>query len=311
MLKKWSFGEAQELFNLPFHELIYQAHTIHKKNFNPKKIQVSTLLSIKTGNCPEDCSYCPQSAHFNTGIKKELLIDLAEVIKAAKKAKEVGSQRFCLGAAWRGPRDEDLDKVCEMVREVKRLGMETCVTLGLLKSYQAKKLKDAGLDFYNHNIDTSEKYYKKIITTRSFKDRLETIECIQNAGIKVCCGGILGMGESNEDRINMLLVLANMNNQPESVPINKLVPIPGTPLADIKSVAAIEFVRIIALARIMMPKSYIRLSAGRAGMNDALQALCFFSGVNSIFYGEQLLTTPNSDPNSDYQLFEKLGLEGL
>ncbi|MDJ1407210.1 MAG: biotin synthase BioB [Candidatus Midichloria sp.] len=310
-MKKWSFEEAFKFFNSPFHELIYQAQTVHRENFNPKKIQVSTLLSIKTGSCPENCSYCPQSAHFETGSKKEGLMELDRVLDAAKKAKEAGSQRFCMGAAWRGPRDQDLEKVCEMVRGVKKLGLETCVTLGLLKEHQAQMLKDAGLDFYNHNIDTSPDYYEEIITTRCFEDRLNTIEHVQKAGIKVCCGGILGMGESSEDRIKMLLVLANMNNPPESVPINKLIRIPGTPLEDGEDISPIEFVRTIALARIMMPKSYIRLSAGRSEMSEELQALCFFSGVNSLFYGEQLLTAPNPVPYQDNQLFKRLGLERL
>ncbi|WHQ46616.1 MAG: biotin synthase BioB [Candidatus Midichloria sp.] len=309
--KKWSFEEAFELFNSPFHELIYQAQTAHRENFDPKKIQVSTLLSIKTGSCPENCSYCPQSAHFDTGLKKEGLMELERVLEAARKAKEAGSQRFCMGAAWKGPRDQDLEKVCEMVKEVKKLGLETCVTLGLLKAHQAQMLKDAGLDFYNHNIDTSPGYYEEIITTRCFNDRLNTIDNVQKAGIKVCCGGILGMGESNEDRINMLLVLANMDNPPESVPINKLIRIPGTPLEGAEEVNPIDFVRTIAVARIMMPKSYIRLSAGRSEMSEELQALCFFSGANSLFYGEQLLTAPNPVPYQDNQLFERLGLERL
>lgn len=275
-------------------------------------MQVSTLLSIKTGSCPENCSYCPQSAHYNTGLKKEPLSDVTVVVEAAKRAKQAGSTRFCMGAAWRGPRDPDLKVVCAMVKAVKQLGgLETCATLGLLKDYQADMLKEAGLDFYNHNIDTSEAYYEKIITTRSFKDRLNTLQHVRNAGIKVCCGGILGMGETNEDRINMLITLANMYEPPESVPINMLIKIPGTPLAHAADIDPFDFVRTIAIARIMMPKSYIRLSAGREKMSSELQALCFLAGGNSIFYGEKLLTAKNPIPEQDNYLFQKLGLQKI
>ncbi|HCE59312.1 MAG TPA: biotin synthase BioB [Wolbachia sp.] len=311
MTKEWTFAKANEIFALPFPELIYAAQTEHRKHFHSHEIQVSTLLSIKTGSCPENCSYCPQSAHYDTGLKKESLSKVAEVVEAAKRAKEAGSTRFCMGAAWRGPRDDDLKIVCEMVKEVKKLGLETCVTLGLLKDHQANMLKEAGLDFYNHNVDTSEEYYDKIITTRTFKDRLDTLEHVRNAGIKVCCGGILGMGETNEDRIKMLVCLANMNEPPESVPINMLIKIPGTPLENVESIDPFDFVRTIAIARIMMPKSYIRLAAGREKMSDELQALCFLAGINSIFYGERLLTAQNPVPERDNYLFQKLGLEKL
>jgi len=274
-------------------------------------VQISTLLSIKTGSCPENCSYCPQSAHYKTGLKKEPLMALDDVLMAAKKAKEAGASRFCMGAAWRGPRDEDLNQVCSMVSEVKKLGLETCVTLGLLKDDQALQLKEAGLDFYNHNIDTSEEFYNKIITTRTFQDRIDTLDQVRKAGLKVCCGGIIGMGEDNEDRIKMLVTLANLDEPPESVPINKLIRIPGTPLEGQKEVDPFDFVKTIALARILMPGSYIRLSAGREQMSDEMQALCFLAGANSIFYGEKLLTADNPIPENDHLLFERLGLERL
>lgn len=309
MPQEHSLTAAKKIFELPFTSLLYKAQTIHRENFEADYLQVSTLLSIKTGSCPENCSYCPQSAHYNTGLKKEPLMDVEEVVEAAKKAKESGSTRFCMGAAWRGPKDSDLDKVCEMVQEVKKLGLESCVTLGLLKKHQAEKLKDAGLDFYNHNIDTSEEYYSKIISTRTFQDRLDTLGHIRESGLKTCCGGILGMGETNEDRINMLVLLANLPQPPESVPINKLIQIPGTPLEDNEDIDSIDFVKTIALARILMPKSYIRLSAGRENMSDELQALCFMAGVNSIFRGEVLLTAKNPGLERDKDLLEKLGLK--
>ena len=302
---------AEDTFYQPLISLLYEAQTIHRKYFDPNTIQVSTLLSIKTGSCPENCSYCPQSAHYNTGLKKEPLMQKEAVIEAAKRAKDAGSTRFCLGAAWRGPRDQDLEKVCEMVSEVKSLGLETCVTLGLLKEKQAHVLKSAGLDFYNHNVDCSEEFYDKIITTRTFSDRLQTLEYVRKAGIKVCCGGIIGMGETNQDRIKMLLFLSELEDQPESVPINKLIKIPGTPLENEPDVDAFDFIRTIALARILMPKSFIRLSAGRESMSDELQALCFFAGANSIFYGETLLTAQNPIPEADNNLFSKLGLQKM
>lgn len=311
MTEEWTFAKADQIFNLPFPELIYTAQTEHRKQFNPSEVQISTLLSIKTGSCPENCSYCPQSAHYNTGLQKKPLLEIAEVIGAAKCAKEAGSTRFCMGAAWRGPRDQDLKIVCEMIKEVKKLSLETCVTLGLLKAYQANMLKEAGLDFYNHNIDTSEEYYDKIITTRTFQDRLKTLEYVRASGIKVCCGGILGMGETNEDRIKMLVLLANLDEPPESVPINMLIKIPGTPLENVADVDPFDFVRTIAIAKIMMPKSYIRLSAGREKMSDELQALCFLAGANSIFYGEKLLTAHNPVPKQDNYLFQRLGLQKL
>lgn len=307
-MEKWSYNSALQLFNQPFFTLMNQAQSIHNKNFDANKVQISTLLSIKTGACPENCSYCPQSAHYQTNSPKEPLMDLEEVLKAAQKAKAAGSTRFCMGAAWRGPNNKQLPKVCEMIREVKKLGLETCATLGLLKENQADELKSAGLDFYNHNIDTSKEYYSQIITTRCFEDRLATLEQVRKAGIKVCCGGILGMGETQADRIKMLVLLANMPNHPESVPINKLIPIPGTPLANKSEVDFFEFAKTIALARIMMPKSYIRLSAGRQSMSKEQQAWCFFAGINSIFYGDKLLTADNPEPNKDDMLLASLGL---
>lgn len=306
---KHDFKLVKELYSLPFHELLLKAHNVHLENWDPKDIQISSLLSIKTGSCPENCSYCPQSAHYNTGLKKEPLMDIESVIDAAKKAKEAGVDRFCLGAAWRGPKDSDVEKVGKMVEEIKKLGLETCVTLGLLKDEQAKRLKEYGLDYYNHNIDSSDDFYSKIITTRVFEDRIKTIENLRKHDIKVCCGGILGMGETEDDRVKMIVILANMDPYPESVPINKLIPIPGTPLATQMSVSELDFVRIIALARILMPKTRVRLSAGREDMSHSMQALCFFAGANSIFYGDKLLTANNNSVNSDQDLFDKLGLE--
>ena len=308
MSQKWSFEQAKEIINLPFFDLLFKAHSTHRQNFDPNAVQISTLLNIKTGSCPENCSYCSQSAHYNTGLKKEPLFELDTVIEAAKRAKEAGSTRFCMGAAWRGPRDKDLDSVCEMVKEIKKIGLESCVTLGLLEAHQAKKLKEAGVDYYNHNIDTSADYYEKIITTRTFEDRMQTLEHVRESGMKVCCGGIIGMGETQEDHIKMLITLANLDEPPESVPINKLIPIPGTPLAGVEPTDTFDFVRIIALARILMPTSYVRLSAGREGMPDELQALCFFAGANSIFYGEKLLTTDNPNPEKDMKLLHKLNI---
>jgi biotin synthase len=306
--QEWTFAAANEIFNLPFADLIYQAQTVHRQNFVPNAIQVSTLLSIKTGSCPENCSYCPQSAHYNTGLQKSALMKIEDVLIAAQRAKDAGSTRFCMGAAWRGPRDKDLQAVCEMVTEVKKLGLETCVTLGLLKDQQAEQLQAAGLDFYNHNIDTSEEFYSQVISTRTFEDRLDTLDKVRKTGIKVCCGGILGMGETNADRIKMLLTLANLAEPPESVPINKLIPIPGTPLANTHAVDSFDFVRTIGLARILMPKSFVRLSAGREQMSEELQALCFMAGANSIFYGEKLLTADNPSPEQDNSMFKRLGL---
>lgn len=307
----WNIERATAIFNLPFNDLIYQAHSAYREHFNPNVIQISTLLSIKTGSCPEDCAYCPQSAHYKTNIEKQKLLDLDSVREAARLAKEAGASRFCMGAAWRGPREKDLEQVCNMISAVKELGLETCATLGLLQENQAQQLKTAGLDYYNHNIDTSPEYYDQIISTRTFQDRLTTLQHVRDAGMKVCCGGIIGMGESNHDRISMLVVLANLPEPPESVPINQLIRIPGTPLENATELDTFDFVRTIALARIMLPKSYVRLSAGREVMSDELQALCFFAGANSIFYGEKLLTAQNPIPQNDDQLFSRLGLNKL
>lgn len=309
--KEWTFAEAETLYHLPFNDLLYHAQTIHREHFDPNTIQTSTLLNIKTGLCPEDCSYCPQSAHYNTGLKKEPLMEIEEVVAAAKRAKEVGSTRFCMGAAWRGPHAKDLDTVCKMVTEVKKLGLETCVTLGLLKENQAEQLKAAGLDYYNHNVDTSPEFYDQIISTRTFQDRLDTLAKVRESGVKVCSGGILGLGETAGDRIGMLVLLANLAEPPESLPINKLIKIKGTPLESQTDVDVFDFVRIVALARILMPKTYVRLSAGREQMSEELQAMCFFAGANSIHYGEKLLTTTNPVPEQDNALFNKLGLKKL
>lgn len=305
----YTFERAREIFYQPFMELLYQAHSIHREHFCPSTIQTSTLLSVKTGACTENCSYCAQSAHYSTGTPVEKMLDKEQILSLAKKAKDSGSSRFCMGASGRSPSEKDIDTLCEAIGEIKQLGMETCVTLGLLSSNQAARLKDAGLDFYNHNIDTSKEYYSQVISTRTFEDRLDTIANVREAGLKICVGGILGMGESNDDRINMLLLLANLPTPPESVPINQLVKIPGTPLSDTPDVDTFDFVRTIALARILMPTSYIRLSAGRKAMSEELQALCFFAGANSVFYGDKLLTTSNAAPGSDELLFSKLNLQ--
>lgn len=303
-----SIDKVTKLFELPFMELIFQAQTIHRQFHEVGEIQLSTLLSIKTGGCPEDCSYCPQSSRYNTGIEKEKLMAVEEVIKAAKAAKEQGASRFCMGAAWRGPKQYQIEVVSEMVRQVKNLGMESCVTLGMLKDGQAEQLKEAGLDYYNHNIDTAPEFYGNIITTRSYQDRLDTLERVRNAGIKVCCGGIVGLGESRRERAGLLVELANMNPPPQSVPINHLVKVPGTPLADEEDLDPFEFIRTIAVARILMPGSKIRLSAGREQMDDGIQALCFMGGANSIFYGDCLLTTSNPQREKDQTLFSRLDL---
>lgn len=303
-----TLDEVQGLFDLPFNDLLFKAQTVHRKHFDPNAIQVSTLLSIKTGACPEDCAYCPQSVRNDTGLDKEALMEINAVVEAAKEAKDNGASRFCMGAAWRSPKDRDLEKVVRMVEEVKSLGMETCVTLGMLEKGQAQRLKDSGLDYYNHNLDTSEEYYKEIITTRTYQDRLDTISNVRDAGINVCSGGIIGMGEQEVDRAKMLLTLANMQPPPESVPINKLVQVEGTPLDGVTPVDSLEFIKMIAVARILMPKSHVRLSAGRAEMSDEMQAMCFFAGANSIFYGDKLLTTDNPEENADHLLFERLGV---
>jgi biotin synthase len=307
----WQKDEILKLFELPFADLMFSAATIHRQNHNPNAVQVSTLLSIKTGSCPEDCKYCPQSAHYNTDLKKEPFMEVQKVVSAAKQAKEAGSSRFCMGAAWRNLNDRDLDKVCQMVKEVKDLGLETCVTLGMVNNEQTQKLKSAGLDYYNHNIDTSPEYYKEIISTRSFEDRLNTLENVRKSGINVCSGGIVGMGEKRSDRAEMLKVLANLPTQPQSVPINMLVKVKGTPLENTQGVDDFEFIRTIAVARILMPKSYVRLSAGREAMSEQTQALCFLAGANSIFYGDKLLTTGNPAAKKDQELFGKLGIKSI
>lgn len=304
----WTREEVEALFALPFNDLIFEAQNVHRQWFDANEVQKSTLLSIKTGGCPEDCNYCSQSAKFDTGLKATKLMDVEAVLQGAQRAKDAGASRYCMGAAWRSPKDRDMDAVCEMIKGVRGMGMETCMTLGMLTAEQAAKLKEAGLDYYNHNIDTSEEFYGEIITTRSFEDRIETIGHVQDAGINVCAGGILGMGEEVGDRASMLLTLANLNPQPQSVPINMLIPITGTPMGDNEAVDPIDFVRCIAVARIMMPKSVVRLSAGREWMSDETQALCFLAGANSIFVGEALLTTANPHIDKDNNLFTRLGL---
>jgi biotin synthase len=304
----WTKQEVQALFELPFNDLLFQAQTVHRQNFDPNEVQVSTLLSIKTGACPEDCKYCPQSGHYNTGLEKEKLMQVEAVLEKAKQAKEKGSSRFCMGAAWKHPSDKDMPYVVEMVKGVKELGLETCMTLGMLRDDQAQDLSEAGLDYYNHNLDTSPDFYDKIITTRSYQDRLDTLQHVRDAGMKICSGGIIGMGERASDRIGLLVQLANLPQQPESVPINMLVKVKGTPLEDVEDIDNFDFIRCIAVARILMPESHVRLSAGRESMSDEMQALTFMAGANSIFYGECLLTTPNPETHRDMQLFKRLGL---
>jgi len=305
----WRVEEIEALFALPFNDLLYRAQTLHREFFDANTVQVSTLMSIKTGSCPEDCAYCPQSAHYDTGLEKEKLIAVENIMKEARAAKEKGASRFCMGAAWRSLHDRDVDYIVELVSGVKAMGMETCMTLGMLKEEQAKTLKDAGLDYYNHNLDTSREYYGDIITTRTYEDRLETLDHVRKAGMNVCCGGIVGMGEDRHDRAGLLYELATMPKHPESVPINLLVQVEGTPLKGVDALDSFEFIRTIAIARILMPASYVRLSAGRENMSDETQALCFHAGANSIFYGEKLLTTPNPESDKDMQLFAKLGLQ--
>ncbi|EPL6655273.1 biotin synthase BioB [Proteus mirabilis] len=307
-LKRWTLKEARALFDMPFLDLVFQAQQVHRQHFDPSQIQVSTLLSIKTGACPEDCKYCAQSARYKTGLEKERLMEVQQVIESAKKAKAAGSTRFCMGAAWRNPHERDMPYLEQMVKEVKALGMETCMTLGKLDDSQASRLAQAGLDFYNHNLDTSPEFYGSIITTRTYQDRLDTLDKVRNAGIKVCSGGILGLGEEVKDRAAMLVQLANLPQPPESVPINMLAKIKGTLLADNEDVDPFDFIRTIAVARIMMPRSYVRLSAGREQMSEQTQAFCFMAGANSIFYGCKLLTTTNPTEDKDHQLFRKLGL---
>jgi len=301
----------QDLFDQPFNDLIFQAHQVHRNNFDPNKVQLSTLLSIKTGGCSEDCGYCPQSARYDTTVDNEPIMNIKDVISAAKQAKDAGASRFCMGAAWRGPKEKDIGLVEEMISEVKSIGLETCATLGMLKDGQAERLKDAGLDYYNHNLDTSPEYYGDIITTRTYQDRLDTLSRVRDADINVCCGGIVGMGESRADRVNLIYQLANMSVPPESVPINLLTKVEGTPLIDASELDHFEFIRMIAIARICMPKSFVRLSAGRESMSDGIQALAFFAGANSIFYGEELLTTGNPDVEKDQLLFKRLDIKPI
>jgi len=307
----WARDELRALFELPLSELIFRAQSTHRECFDPSAVQMSTLLSIKTGGCPEDCAYCPQSAHYDTGVDAGKLMPLDQVLAEARTARDAGASRFCMGAAWRSPKDRDLDRVCAMIEGVKELGLETCVTLGMLTQPQAQKLKAAGLDYYNHNLDTSPDFYGKIISTRTYEDRLETLENVRGAGIHVCCGGIVGMGETREDRIGMIQTLANLPVHPESVPINMLVRVAGTPLADAAPLDTIEFVRTIAVARITMPRSMVRLSAGRETMSEEAQALCFLAGANSIFCGPKLLTTPNPERDRDRNLMDRLGLQPM
>ena len=307
----YRLSDVEALFALPFNDLLHQAHSLHRLHFDPNAVQVSTLLSIKTGGCSEDCGYCSQSARYHTGVDSQALMPLSEVLASARAAKARGATRFCMGAAWRGPKEKDLQPVLEMVRAVKALGMETCTTLGMLKAGQAEQLRDAGLDYYNHNLDTAPEYYGEVISTHSYDDRLDTLGKVRDAGMKVCCGGIVGLGESRSARAGLIAQLAALDPAPESVPINLLVRIPGTPLSDLPALEPIEFVRTIAVARICMPTSMVRLSAGRQEMPDYLQAMCFFAGANSIFYGDKLLTTPNPDTDQDQQLFAKLGLHPM
>jgi len=300
--------DAAQLFELPFSELLYRAQTVHRLHFDPAEVQLSTLLSVKTGGCPEDCAYCPQSRRYATGVEDEPLLELDEVVRAAAAARASGATRFCMGAAWRGPKEKDLERVLPMIEEVKKLGLETCATLGLLRPGQAEKLREAGLDYYNHNLDTSPQFYGAIIGTRQYRDRLETLQRVRAAGIRVCCGGIVGMGESRRDRAALIAQLASLDPHPESVPINDLVSVEGTPLAGAGGLDPLEFVRTVAAARIAMPSAWIRLSAGRERMPDAVQALCFMAGANSVFYGEKLLTTGNPAAGRDRALFDRLGM---
>jgi len=304
----WSLDEIQALFSLPFNDLLYRAQSIHREHFDPNAVQVSTLLSIKTGGCPEDCGYCPQSVHHETGVTAEKLLDVDAVVAAARRARQAGASRFCMGAAWRNPRGRNFERVLDMVRRVRAEGLETCVTLGMLDAGQSQQLKAAGLDYYNHNLDTSPEFYGEIISTRTYDDRLDTLRHVRDAGINVCCGGIVGMGETRSDRASLLQQLSCQSPHPESVPVNLLVRVEGTPLAERAAFDPFEFVRTIAVARILMPHSHVRLSAGRESMSDELQALCFHAGANSIFYGEKLLTTPNPDAGDDLELFSRLGL---
>jgi biotin synthase len=309
--QRWTVAQIVALFEMPFNDLIHQAQTVHRENFDPNAVQVSTLLSIKTGGCSEDCGYCPQAARYHTDVENEPLMALDEVLAAAREAKEAGASRFCMGAAWRSPKQKDLEPVLKMISEVKAMGLQTCATLGMLKEGQASQLKEAGLDYYNHNLDTAPEFYGDVITTRTYQDRLDTLDSVREADINVCCGGIIGMGETRNQRAGLLAQLANMEQPPESVPINLLTQVEGTPLHGTDELDPFEFVRTIAAARITMPKSYVRLSAGRQSMSEGIQALCFLAGANSIFYGEKLLTTGNPEADADKQLFAKLGLHPI
>ena len=305
---QWPVEDVLALFNLPFNELLFRAQNVHREHFDPNEVELATLLSIKTGGCPEDCGYCPQAARYDTGVTAQKILPLEEVLTAAREAKAHGATRFCMGAAWREPKDRDLEKVEEMVREVKALGLETCATLGMLGEGQAEKLKDAGLDYYNHNLDTAPEFYSNIISTRDYQNRLDTLERVRGVGIKVCCGGIVGMGESRLQRAGLMAQLCNMDPYPESVPVNNLVQVEGTPLHGTEPIDPLEFVRTVAVARITMPKARVRLSAGRREMGEAIQALCFLAGANSIFYGDKLLTTGNPEADADQVLLKKLGM---
>ena len=308
---KWKLDDIKKLYHLPFNDLIFKAHSVHREHHDPNKIQVSTLMSIKTGGCPEDCKYCPQSIKYNTDVEIEKLLSVKDVVDQAKTAKESGASRFCMGAAWRNLNYSNLEKIKDMVKAVKDLNLETCLTLGMLKKEQADSLKECGLDYYNHNLDSSEEYYSKVVSTRTYQDRLNTLSYVRDAGIKVCTGGILGLGEENIDRLKLIEVLCNMKEQPESVPMNKLVKIAGTPYSENENVDNFDFIRVIAILRITMPKTFVRLSAGRDSMNDEMQALCFFAGANSIFYGDELLTTKNSSIDHDKALMDKLSIKAL
>lgn len=304
----WTLDEVWTLARLPFNDLLFRAHTIHRQHFDPNAVQVSTLVSVKTGGCPEDCAYCPQSVHYDTGVDAGHMMDSAEVLERARAARDSGATRFCMGAAWRSPKPRQVEQFAGLIREVSALGLETCATLGMLSEPQARQLKDAGLDYYNHNLDTSERHYPQVISTRSYRDRLETLQHVRAAGLKVCCGGIIGLGEELRDRVELLHTLATLPTHPDSVPINQLVQVEGTPLSGAAAVDPLDFVRVIALARILMPASHVRLSAGRTDMSDEMQALCFFAGANSLFFGERLLTTPNPAADRDRLLLDRLGL---
>ncbi|RMX07173.1 biotin synthase BioB [Allofranklinella schreckenbergeri] len=308
--QRWSVEAIQQLLDLPFMDLLYQAQTVHRQHWPKGDVELATLLSVKTGGCPENCGYCPQSAEYDTGVKAQKLLSVDEVTAAAQAAKDAGATRFCMGAAWRAPKDRDIEKVVELIAAVKGLGMETCATMGMLQPHQAKALRAAGLDYYNHNLDTAPEYYQTVVDTRNYQDRLDTLQAVRDAGINVCCGGIIGMGEAPVHRAGLIAQLANLDPYPESVPINSLVPVPGTPLADSDPVDPLDFVRIIAVARITMPKARVRLSAGRQQLGEAVQALCFLAGANSIFYGDKLLVTGNPEASDDARLLAKLGING-